>query len=76
MTAMKKTILQHAILTALFGIGMLALMVACGDERPGMSFTREMTIRTVAFVIAALCYQAGKWCAKRGLLPDTKHNKE
>lgn len=70
---MKKTILQHAILTALFAIGMLALMVACGDERPGMSFTREMITRAVAFGIAVLCYQAGKWCNKRGLLPDTKN---
>lgn len=73
MTAMKKTILQHAILTALFGIGMFALMVACGNEAPGMSFTREMITRAVAFGIAVLCYQAGKWCAKRGLLTDTKN---
>lgn len=70
---MKKTILQYTILTALFGIGMLALMVACGDEKPGMSFSREMTIRAVAFGITLLCCQAGKWCAKRGLLPDTKN---
>lgn len=76
MTAMKKTILQHTIMTVLFGIGMLALMVACGDEPQGMSFTREMTTRTVAFGIAALCYQTGKWCAKRGLLPDTKPSKK
>lgn len=73
---MKKTILQHTILTALFAIGILALMVACGDEAPGMSFTKEMITRAVALGFAVLCYQAGKWCNKRGLLPDTKSNKE
>lgn len=70
---MKKTMLQHVLLAALFGVGTLALMVACGDERPGMSPTREMITRAVAFGIAVLCYQAGKWCNKRGLLPDTKN---
>lgn len=70
---MKKTILQHTILTALFAIGILALMVACGDEAPGMSFTKEMITRAVALGIAVLCYQAGKWCNKKGLLPDTKN---
>lgn len=70
---MKKTILQYTILTALFAIGMFALMVACGDEAPGMSFMREMITRAVAFGIALLCCQVGKWCNKRGLLPDTKN---
>ncbi|GEM_PF-2655908 len=69
---MKKQIFKYALVFMLFSIGFLALIVAGGGIEPNnpMSLSLEMTTRAVALCITGGCIKAGRWCGKKGLLPD------
>lgn len=73
---MKKTILRHAILYTLFGIGISALAVSFGDAPQGMGLTEEIAARLAAFGTFCGCIATGRACAKKGLLPGNRSTKK
>lgn len=62
---------QWAIVTALFGVGFLALMVIAGDDEPAnpLPLGEWFLIKAVAAAVCYACYRVGRFLYSLGLLP-------
>jgi len=67
-----KKVLSWLLLSALFGIGMIAFMVLAGDEDPTnpMPLGKWFLIKGIALIVIALLSFFGRYCDRKGWLPE------
>lgn len=72
MKVTRKSVIQYAILSVLFGIGFLAFMVLAGDDDPSnpLPFGQWLGIKLAAAAVIYLCVKVGKFLDSKGLIPD------
>lgn len=73
---MKKKITQWVICSAIFTVGILSFLVLCGEDNPEkpMSLTQFFAYKIGAGVVIYFCYQLGRYCESKGLLPEMKEH--
>lgn len=52
--------------------GLLSLLIAGGEAEPETSFATALAIRIGALGSFIVCLIVGKYCHRKGLLPDTE----
>lgn len=64
-------LIQWAIVTALFSVGLLALLVIAGNDDPAnpLPLGEWLLIKVIAAAIAYACYRFGRYLYRLGLLP-------
>lgn len=62
---------QWAIISALFGIGIIAFFVAAGEDDPAnpLSFGDWLMVKGGAVAVVYACYRVGRYLHSLGLLP-------
>ena len=71
-----KDIGKKVLLGTIFCWGMLSFMVLAGDEDPNnpMTASEFFLAKFAAFVSLAMCVLAGKYCYRKGWLPEELDN--
>ncbi len=64
-------LIQWAIVTALFGVGFIALLVVAGDDDPEnpLPLGKWFLIKATAAAVGYACYRFGRYLYNLGLLP-------
>lgn len=68
----RTSVIQHAILYALFSVGFFAFIFLAGDDDPmnPLPLSEWFAIKLCAAAVIGLCVLLGKYLSRKGLLPE------